>query len=671
MENKAKPGRTRFGISKKLVLSVVLLTVLICALSTISGFVQYNNTIRKLYNDNGYVIANIILDNIDHDQVGRYAQTWTEDEDYAEMKEYLDKVTEASGAAFIYIVTFSEDHTMRYIYDSSGLAIGDTDPVSSYFDEAWAAYTRGVKPDNYMVRNSKKYGYLTSSMMPVIDSRGKVVAVLLVDVWMQLIMTTLRGYIVRMILFSLGTLAVFCIAYWFYLRRKFIGPLMKIRDNVTEFARNDTVTATSLEGIRTKDEIQELAESISRMENDIVQYIGNIRTITAEKERIGTELNVATQIQADMLPRIFPAFPGRSDFNIYATMAPAKEVGGDFYDFFLVDDDHLCLVMADVSGKGVPAALFMVIAKTLIKNRAQLGESPAEILYNVNNQLCDGNEAEMFVTVWLAIVELSTGRGVAANAGHEHPAICRAGGQYELVSYRHAPPVAAMENIRFRQREFQLQPGDRLFVYTDGVPEATDAGNVLFGPERMLQALNRDPEADPQTLLHNVWQEVAAFVGNAPQFDDLTMLAFHYVGKETAKTVELQIEAVDTNLAQVTAFVDAQLESLDCPPRAQMQIDMAVEELFINIARYAYAPETGQVLLRVETEQSPKSVTITFLDSGIPYDPLAKPDPNITASAEERPIGGLGVYMVKKSMDSVDYRYRDHRNIFTIRKRLD
>ena len=671
MDHQNKPGRIRFGISKKLLLSIVLLTVLICAVSTLTGFVQYNNTIRKLYNDNGYVIANIILDHIDHDQVARYAQTWTEDEHYAEMAAYLDDVTEASGAAYIYIVTFSEDHTMRYIYDSSGIPIGNTDPVSSYFDEAWAAYTRGVRPDNYMVRNSKKYGYLTSSMVPVIDSRGNVAAVLLVDVWMELIMTTLRGYIMRMILISLGTLAVFCIAYWFYLRRKFIGPLMKIRGNVTEFAQNDTVTTTSLEGIRTGDEIQELAESISRMENEIVQYIGNIRTITAEKERIGTELNVATQIQADMLPRIFPAFPGRSDFNIYAMMAPAKEVGGDFYDFFLVDDDHLCLVMADVSGKGVPAALFMVIAKTLIKNRAQLGESPAEILYNVNNQLCDGNEAEMFVTVWLAIVELSTGRGVAANAGHEHPAICRAGGQYELVSYRHAPPVAAMENIRFRQREFELHPGDRLFVYTDGVPEATDAENRLFGPERMLEALNSDPGADPQALLHNVWQAINTFAGDAPQFDDVTMLSFHYNGKELPQVSELRLEAKDENLPQVLAFVDAQLEGIDCPRRTRMQIDMAVEELFINIAHYAYAPENGPVTVRVETEREPGSAAVTFLDSGIPYDPLAKPDPNVRASAEERPIGGLGVYMVKQSMDSLDYRYRDGMNIFTIRKQID
>ena len=652
-----------------MLLSVMLVTVLISVISTISGYYQYDNTIRKLYNDHGYEIGNVILDNIDHDKVARYTQTWTEDEDYAEISEYIRRVAEASDVAFIYMVTVNEDQTIRYVFDSTGTPIGATDPVSSYFDEVWETYTKGTKPDSYLVRHSQKYGYLTSSMLPVIDSQGNIVALLLVDVWMKVIISTLRTYILNTVVISLTVLAAFGIIYWFVMRRSFIRPLMRIRDNVTEFAQNDTVITTSLDDIRTRDEIQELAESISCMEKDIVTYIDNIKTITAEKERIGAELNVATQIQADMLPRIFPPFPDRMEFDIYATMDPAKEVGGDFYDFFLVDDDHLCLVMADVSGKGVPAALFMVIAKTLIKNQAQQGKCPSEILYNVNNQLCEGNEAEMFVTVWLAIIELSTGRGVAANAGHEHPAIRRANGQYELVVYRHAPAVAAMENIRFREHEFELHPGDALFVYTDGVPEATDARDELFGTERMLEALNREPEADPQALLGNVREAIDGFVGDADQFDDITMLSLHYSGN-AAEAAELSLEAADENLDRVIAFVDERLEALDCLPHEQMQVDVAVEELFINIAHYAYAPQTGPVTVRVETEKDPKAVSITFIDGGTPYDPLAKADPDITASVEERPIGGLGIYMVKQSMDSVDYRCQNGRNMLTIRKKL-
>ncbi len=279
------------------------------------------------------------------------------------------------------------------------------------------------------------------------------------------------------------------------------------------------------------DEIGDLAENFNEMAAALGQYIRDLTHVTAEKERIGAELNIATQIQADMLPRIFPPFPDRNEFDLYASMQPAKEVGGDFYDFFLVDEDHICLVMADVSGKGVPAALFMVIAKTLIKNRAQLGESPSEILARVNDQLCEGNEAELFVTVWLAVIQISTGKGLAANAGHEHPVLRRADGRYELIEYRHSPAVAAMEGIPFREHSFEMRPGDSLFVYTDGVPEATDAQNRLYGTERMLAALNRDPDAPPRSQIESLRKDIDGFVMDAPQFDDITMLAFYYRGK--------------------------------------------------------------------------------------------------------------------------------------------
>ena len=246
---------------------------------------------------------------------------------------------------------------------------------------------------------------------------------------------------------------------------------------------------------------------------------------SSARQRIETELNVATQIQADMLPRIFPAFPERPEFDIYASMTPAKEVGGDFYDFFLVDDDHLAMVIADVSGKGVPAALFMVIAKTLLKNAAQTGLSPGAVLEKVNNQLCENNEAEMFVTVWLGLYQISTGKLTAANAGHEYPAIRRSGGGFELVKDRHGFVLAGMENARYREYELELGPGDTLFVYTDGVAEATDAADTLYGTERMLSALNTSPESGPEELLTAVRSDIDRFVGDAPQFDDITMLA--------------------------------------------------------------------------------------------------------------------------------------------------
>ena len=255
----------------------------------------------------------------------------------------------------------------------------------------------------------------------------------------------------------------------------------------------------------------------------------------AKKERIENELQLAKNIQASALPHTFPAFPDRSEFDIYASMTPAKEVGGDFYDFFLIDDDHLGLVMADVSGKGVPAALFMMVSRALIRSNLLNGVGPAKALEQANEQLCEGNEAELFVTVWAAVLEISTGKGVAANAGHEHPALCRANGTYELQVYRHSPAVATMEGMRFKEHDFQLNPGDSLFVYTDGVAEATNAQNELFGGERLIDSLNVDPEAKPETVLSNVMHGIDVFVADAEQFDDITMLCLKYNGPAERK----------------------------------------------------------------------------------------------------------------------------------------
>ena len=236
------------------------------------------------------------------------------------------------------------------------------------------------------------------------------------------------------------------------------------------------------------------------------------------------------QFQQSQLPRLFPPFPNRHEFNLFATMKPAKEVGGDFYDFFMVDNDHVALVMADVSGKGVPAALFMMVTRMLIKSRLQSGESVAEALTNVNRQLCENNELGYFVTVWLAVLEISTGKGVAVNAGHEHPVLRRNGGKYELILYRHSLAVAAMDGVRFKQHEFQLSPGDSFFVYTDGVTEATNGEHELFGTDRMLEALNKEPDAEPDQLLKNVMDDIHRFMDGEDQFDDITMMCLKYNG---------------------------------------------------------------------------------------------------------------------------------------------
>ncbi|MBR2282322.1 MAG: SpoIIE family protein phosphatase [Spirochaetales bacterium] len=325
------------------------------------------------------------------------------------------------------------------------------------------------------------------------------------------------------VFFVLGSAAALVLA------ARIVKPLSKMTKRISEMHNGDL--DFEMDKIyKTRDEVEVLANSFAELSARTKNYISEITRITAEKERIGAELNVAAKIQADMLPRIFPPYPNNEKFDLFASMIPAKEVGGDFYDFFLVDKDHIALVMADVSGKGVPAALFMVIAKTLIKDRTIQGGTPAEILNDVNAQLCEGNEAGLFVTVWLAIIDLRTGEGMAANAGHEHPALRHKDGEFHLVEYKHSPAVAVMEGMSFREHRFKLEDGDTLFVYTDGVPEATDKENRLFGNDRMLDALNRHPESDPRTILDDVSDGIQEFIGDAEQFDDTTMLCFRFKG---------------------------------------------------------------------------------------------------------------------------------------------
>lgn len=250
-----------------------------------------------------------------------------------------------------------------------------------------------------------------------------------------------------------------------------------------------------------------------------------------ESSRIDTELTMASAIQADMLPNIFPAFPDRAEFDVYASMNPAKEVGGDFYDFFLVDDDHLCMVMADVSGKGVPAALFMMASKIILANNAMIGKTPAQILTDTNAAICSNNREEMFVTVWLGILEISTGRLTAANAGHEYPVIMNESGEFELLKDKHGFVIGGMDGVKYKEYELKLTPGSKMFLYTDGVPEATNENEELFGTERMLAALNKNTKASPEEMLNNVRHSVDEFVKDAEQFDDLTMLGLEYKGK--------------------------------------------------------------------------------------------------------------------------------------------
>lgn len=328
------------------------------------------------------------------------------------------------------------------------------------------------------------------------------------------------------------------------LRRRLITPINRLASAAQEYTAQDKVNSNKVTSVfnnlhlNTNDEIQDLWGTMVNMESDLHMTMDRIRTVTAEQEklkgeqeRLNNELAIATRIQEGILPRTFPAFPERKEFDIYASMKPALEVGGDFYDYFLLDDDHLAIVIADVSGKGISAALFMVIAKTLIQNETMMrpDDLPA-VLTSVNKRLIAANEADMFVTVWLAAVSLSTGHVDYVNAGHEYPAIRHGDGKFEIYKDVHGMPVAAMSKTKFRHGEFDLAPGDTLFVYTDGVTDAIDPDGNSFGIERTIEALNRKPDGTPKEINDTVVDAIDEFRKEEPQFDDTTMVVMKYFG---------------------------------------------------------------------------------------------------------------------------------------------
>lgn len=407
----------------------------------------------------------------------------------------------------------------------------------------------------------------------------------------------------------------------------------------------------------TKDEISDVAVSINEM-------VDSLR----EGRRISSELSVASDIQANLLPKIFPPFPGRDDFDLFASMDPAKEVGGDFYDFFMIDNDHLALVIADVSGKGVPAALFMVTAKTLIKDHGMLGMNAGDVFTRANALMCESNDYGLFVTGWMGIIELSTGRVDYVNAGHNPPIIGHEG-KFEYLKGKHDFILAGMEGTKYRSQELTLYPGDVLYLYTDGVTESTNTDNELYGEKRLLEYVSSHGGVGMQELCEGIKAQTDAFAGGADQFDDITMVAFRYFGGKS-KIREIVVDAEISSIPRITEFADEVLKELGCERKPMLQIDVAIDEIASNIALYAYKGHTGTIKVQMEQPEDKSKVLIRFLDGGMPYDPLQNETPDITAPADEREIGGLGIHIVRHTMDSVEYKYEGGKNMLTLTKTI-
>jgi sigma-B regulation protein RsbU (phosphoserine phosphatase) len=471
------------------------------------------------------------------------------------------------------------------------------------------------------------------------------------------------------IIIAISSVVMLCLAYYL-ISRLVNAPIKRLTSDVSRLALGNLDTRIE---IKSKDELGQLAEVFNKMTSDLKKSIDERDREHAEKERIGAELNVAASIQASMLPCIFPPFPDRAEFDLYASMLPAKEVGGDFYDFYFIDKDNLAVVIADVSGKGVPAALFMVITKTLIKN-CSFCRSPKNVLESVNKKLCENNEADMFVTVFMGFYNIPSGRFVYVNAGHNPPLIKKHGGGYDFLETEHGYVLGWMKSAQYKANEITIGPGDVLYLYTDGVTEAMNGKDELFGEQRLVAALDANRDCPPKELLAAIKRAVDNFADGTEQADDITMLALKVNGAagrcEDApdNTVKkLEIRASLENLDMVLNFINTELEQRGCPQDIQGKIEVAVEEVFVNIVNYAYSPGVGDAVIFISAADK---TVIRFEDTGKPYNPLDKPEPDLDKPLMERDIGGLGVFLVKKLMDNVEYTRIENKNVLVMTKEL-
>lgn len=416
---------------------------------------------------------------------------------------------------------------------------------------------------------------------------------------------------------------------------------------ITDGDLNETVN------VRSNEEFAVLSDDINSTVDTLKRYIKEA------DERIDKELEFARQIQHSALPSVFPPYPNRTDFDIYAQMHTAKEVGGDFYDFYLLGEDKLAFLIADVSGKGIPAAMFMMTAKTLIKSLVESGIEPSDAFTRANNKLCDNNETGMFVTAWLGIFDLNTGLLKYVNAGHNPPLIKRNGKYFEYLCSKPNFILAGMENIKYKAYEIQLSPGDEFFLYTDGVTEANNTSYELFGEDRLLESLNEKDGLTVKQLCNKVKSDVDSFVGNALQSDDITMLAVKLNCLLSDDSIVVSSDADSMNL--VYYFIDEKLKDLKIEKSLSNKIKLVTDEIYSNIINYS-----GATRAKVSFCKTDKSIYLTFHDNGKPYNPLATDSPDTSLSANDRVEGGLGIYIVKKTASRIDYSNKDGFNILTI-----
>ena len=530
---KALRNNMAFNITAVIVLILAAFAIVV----SVVGILKFLDAFDAEYSNTTYHIADTAASLVNGDHIEEYL-AGEQTEEYARTRRILNAYCNRMNVSLVYVIKVDQSDYESFVSVFNAV---DNSVDNSHYEEWELGHPRETTNDEYreayreIYENESPFEIIyrlnpgqglrphITMIVPIDNDEGKVSALLCVQRPISELASVILSFVSYIIIASLVLVLVVAQFVVRFLRKWVVKPIRKISIEATRFAKENT-KGEELGDVSKFEEIYNLSRSIDKMETDMVNYIDNLTTVTAERERIGTELNFAKQIQYSSLPTKFPAFPDREEFDVYAYMKPAKEVGGDFYNFVLVDDDHLAVWIGDVSDKGVPAALFMMSINIMINIRTCMGGTPSEIMAFVNDNICEHNGENMFITIWLGILEISTGRLTFVNAGHEDMAVYRNGGEFELYKTKHNIAVGIQSGMVYQDFEMQLGKGDRIFIYTDGVPEATDPYDTLFNTDRMISALNERKDGSPQEFLKIVYTRVKEFVGDRTQFDDLTMV---------------------------------------------------------------------------------------------------------------------------------------------------
>jgi sigma-B regulation protein RsbU (phosphoserine phosphatase) len=640
--------------SKTLVLIVVLFAIIATATSILSGWNLYRNLTQE-YQSKGVAIAKSIADSSVEILLNA---------DVSTIQSVVDQFTEIEGVSYV------------IVFDGQGEPVSHTfvpavpgDVLELQRQTRTHIFNGGSLTNNLRVEGMGDFLDISFPILAGVAGYvhvGMDKSLIRSRIWSAV--ATQQG-----LMFAIFLLSVL-VAY--ALVNRISQPLKQLATHAGRLATQDfsePVTGPSdIDGLpkKSRDEVGELAESFITMERTLRQSVRELKETTAAKERIESELKIAREIQMSMVPKLFPPFPLRPEFDLYATLVPAREVGGDFYDFLFIDDNRLCFAIGDVSGKGVPASLFMAVTTTLFRTTAVRVSRPDEILFLLNRELCRGNESCMFVTVFCAILDIRTGEVEYSNGGHNLP---------YFVSHAETRPLrntggmalGFTEDVTYRSEKIMLRAGDGLFLYTDGVTEAMDEGENQFSEPRLEEFLQQANGSSATEIIRGAVDQVRRHSAGAPQSDDITALSLKYLlpaGETTRESIVVELKNNLPEIERLARITD------DFGLRHQLNetshnVKVALDEILTNVISYAYDDAREHIIvIRLSLDQ--EKWTVEVEDDGRPFNPLNAPEPDTKQLLEERPIGGLGIHLVRKLIDELEYRRQNNRNILTMRLKV-